>query len=96
MEYVEAEHTSARSNNNLLHEHIQPERIHCRPSVVYISTFLFLLCSSCVVLFIWKVMSKEEASTARAKVFEELGWDHLAEGDKKWAVIGHPKAFALF
>ncbi|CAN0000091.1 unnamed protein product, partial [Ectocarpus sp. 8 AP-2014] len=43
-----------------------------------------------------KTVSKEEASTARAKVFEELGWDHLVEGDKKWAVLGHPKSFALF
>ncbi|CAM9991656.1 unnamed protein product [Ectocarpus sp. 12 AP-2014] len=43
-----------------------------------------------------KTVSKEEASTARAKVFEELGWDHLVEGDKKWAVVGHPKSFALF
>lgn len=32
----------------------------------------------------------------RAKVFEELGWHHLVEGDKKWAVLGHPKSFPLF
>lgn len=43
-----------------------------------------------------QAMSKEEAFTIRAKVFEELGWDHLVEGENKWAVIGHPKAFPLF
>lgn len=41
-------------------------------------------------------MSKEEATTERAKVLQDLGWNHLVEGDKKWAVLGHPKSFALF
>eukprot|EP00903_Cladosiphon_okamuranus_P011552 g10875.t1 len=43
-----------------------------------------------------KAVSKEEATTDRAKVFQDLGWDHLVEGDKKWALLGHPKSFTLF
>ena len=43
-----------------------------------------------------QTLSKDEATTERAKVFQDLGWDHLVEGDKKWAVLGHPKSFALF
>lgn len=43
-----------------------------------------------------QTMSKEEATTARAKVFEELGWGHLVEGDVKWSVLGNPASFAPF
>lgn len=43
-----------------------------------------------------QTVSREQATTERAKVFQDLGWDHLVEGDKKWAVLGHPKSFALF
>ena len=56
---------------------------------------MFCLCVNPCAMRV-QTVSKEEASTARAKVFEDLGWHHLVEGDKKWAVIGHPKSFALF
>lgn len=43
-----------------------------------------------------QTVSTAEASRIRARVFQELGWDHLVEVDKKWAVLGHPPSFALF
>lgn len=43
-----------------------------------------------------QVVSKEEASKMRAQVFHELGWHHLVEADKKWAILSQPKDFPLF
>lgn len=32
----------------------------------------------------------------RMRVFQHLGWHHMVEADKKWAIISHPKDFPLF
>ncbi|CAN0381743.1 unnamed protein product [Ascophyllum nodosum] len=43
-----------------------------------------------------KAISKEEATSKRALIFKELGWDHLMESDRKWTVIGYPRSYPLF
>lgn len=39
---------------------------------------------------------KEELYTRRTALFEQLGWTHLVENDRKWRIIDCPKSYALF